>query len=410
MNQSEMNDRKKVTDTINLYDYIYILYKWKRFIVVNVLLLCIGITALTLLMPNWYKSDALLLPPEGQTSLSGLPQIARDLIPMNVMGRFGMPHPGDRYLAVLNSRTVMEYVVQQFDLIQVYKQRDGSKEKTIKRLRSNTNFKANDDGTILVEVFDRDPERASRMVEYFTRMLDEILINLDTQEARNNREFIQRRHDEVRRNLKAVEDSLKIFQEKYGIYSLADQTEVAIKAAAEIQSFIALAEVELGMMSRSIQADNPQVRAKRYEIEELGKKVQEMKFGRDDWYADESLSLFVPFRDVPELGLQFVRLYREVEIQSKILEFILPLYEQAKIEEQKDIPQVLILDKPIPAERKTKPYRTIIILSTTLLGLFVFTFFILFFESFRNKPDRNNLIEDKLRTILFRIEKIYRIR
>ena len=77
----------------------------------------------------------------------------------------------------------------------------------------------------------------------------------------------------------------------------------------------------------------------------------------------------VPYRQIPDLGVAYVRRYREVQIQSKILEFLTPLYEQAKVEEKKESPSVIVLDRAGPAERKSSPKRSLIMLAGTLLGL-----------------------------------------
>jgi len=42
------------------------------------------------------------------------------------------------------------------------------------------------------------------------------------------------------------------------------------------------------------------------------------------------MKILLPFKDTPELGAEYLRRYRDVEIQYKILQFIAPLYEQAK--------------------------------------------------------------------------------
>jgi tyrosine-protein kinase Etk/Wzc len=220
-------------DTVNLLDYLYVIWKWKNFIIINVLLGIVLIVVITLFMPNWYKSSAVILPPEQQSALSSLPQIARDFLPANLLGRFGVSNLADRYLAVLNSRTMMEELTNTFNLAEVYGVKNQSTEKTIRQLRKNTNFDFQKDGTITIDIFDRDPIRAAEMANYITGKLNELLIILDTQEARNNREFIERRYIQVQDDLRITEELLKEFQQTYGIYALPEQTEVAIKNAAE---------------------------------------------------------------------------------------------------------------------------------------------------------------------------------
>jgi uncharacterized protein involved in exopolysaccharide biosynthesis len=60
---------------------------------------------------------------------------------------------------------------------------------------------------------------------------------------------------------------------------------------------------------------------------------------------------------VPELGMELVRLTREVKVQEAIFTALTQQYEQAKIAEARDTPVVQVLDRAIPAERKSRPAR-----------------------------------------------------
>jgi uncharacterized protein involved in exopolysaccharide biosynthesis len=69
--------------------------------------------------------------------------------------------------------------------------------------------------------------------------------------------------------------------------------------------------------------------------------------------------------------MNYLRLQREVEIQTKIVTFLLPIYEQAKIEEKRETPTILIIDNPKVAERKSKPKRLTMVVVLTIVGFFV---------------------------------------
>ena len=66
----------------------------------------------------------------------------------------------------------------------------------------------------------------------------------------------------------------------------------------------------------------------------------------------------------------YVRLMRDYEIQNKLLEFIYPIYEQARIEEQKDMPVVLVVDTAIPPQKKSSPKRVLIVIGAFLISFF----------------------------------------
>ena len=51
-------------------DYVYILYKWKRFIFVNLLIIGLITTGAVFLIPNEYRATAtIMIPPDNQMGL-----------------------------------------------------------------------------------------------------------------------------------------------------------------------------------------------------------------------------------------------------------------------------------------------------------------------------------------------------
>ncbi|MFQ5797953.1 MAG: Wzz/FepE/Etk N-terminal domain-containing protein [Bacteroidota bacterium] len=285
----------------NIFHYLSLFVSRRRLIIINTVTVGVLATIVSFLLPKWYESKASVLPPKGTDllgGLAGIASIAKEFAPIRNIPILGGDGDAYNYLAILNSRTAMERVVQNFDLINVYEISDSSMEKTLEALEDNVDFEIEKEGNIVISVVDKDPQRAADMANYFVEVLNEISIELNSQEAQSNREFIEQRYFKNLEDLKTAEGDLQAFQKKYGVYSLP----------------------------------------------------------------------------VPELGVEYLRLYREVEIQSKLLEFMVPLYEQAKFEEKKEKPSVLVLDIAVPAERKSWPKRLLIIFlssfSAFLLSLF----------------------------------------
>ena len=75
--------------------------------------------------------------------------------------------------------------------------------------------------------------------------------------------------------------------------------------------------------------------------------------------------------DDPELNRELARLKREVGIKSETYVALTQQHELAKIETEKEIPIVQVLDAAVPSLKKSAPKRTLIILITTALA---FTF------------------------------------
>lgn len=393
-----------------IWDYFYVLYKWRKFIVINVFIFTLVAVIVALLLPVQYKATATVVAPRKTDIFGGfggaLNQSIREFAPfLRSLG--GSQLPLFTYLAILNSRTAMEKVINKFNLIKIYGIKDSSVEKAIKKLRGNTDFEIDENGVLVINVYDEDRQRAADMANYFIEVLNEINIKLNTEEARNNRIIIERRYLQNLADLKAAEDTLKKFQQKYGIYYLPEQTKAAVEAAAELEARIMAEEIKLGILQRQLGEDASEVKVVKIQIEEMRKKLNQMKEGNNG--AKNEMSLFVPFKDVPELGLQYLRLYRNYEIQNKLLELIVPLYEQAKIEEQKNVPIVQVLDYAVPPERKARPFRTLIVLSVFASALALFVMIAFLNESFLNRKKILNSLELKTYNFAQKIANLYKV-
>lgn len=354
----------------------------RKFVTRFVLLVTVGTTIIALLMPKWYKSAASIFPAERADlfgGLEGVSSLVKNFTsPGKALSSLGGPSEADRYLAILKSGTVMSAVIQKFDLVHVYNITSYPIENTVKELLGNVEFSVEPEGNLTITVYDKNPQRAADMVNYFVEMLNKTNTELQVQSARGNRQFIGDRYEKNLVDLRAAEDSLKAFQQRHGIIALPEQTEASIKAAAEITGKLASMEVHAAILRRTLAPDNPSVAAAQIEIEELHRKLTDMNLGRG--LGKDDMKVFVPFKEVPELGAEYLRRYREVEIQYKILQFILPMYEQAKVEERRETPSVVVLDRGGPAERKSRPKVTLYALIALVGSLLVSFIVILLME------------------------------
>jgi tyrosine-protein kinase Etk/Wzc len=359
-------------------DLLAVLTKYRRFLSWFILGTTLAVTAYALVAPRWYRSTASVFPAEKADlfgGLEGIASLAKSFSPGRALSALGSNPETDRYLAILKSGTVLNAVIQKFDLVHVYDITAYPGEKTMKELLSNVDFVVESEGNLTISVYDRDPQRAADMANFFVDELNRANTGIQVQNARANREFIEQRYTKNLADIAAAEDSLTAFQKRYGIIAMPEQTQASIKAAAEITAQLALKEVQVGVLRRTQSVDNPAVAAMSIEVEELRHKLSQMNSGAG--VAAGDLNVFVPFRKVPELGAEYVRRFRNVEIQYKILQFITPLYEQAKVEERRETPSVVVLDKAGPAERKAKPKVSFyalmgLVLSTLVAFLVVF--------------------------------------
>ena len=92
------------------------------------------------------------------------------------------------------------------------------------------------------------------------------------------------------------------------------------------------------------------------------------------------------------------------------MEFILPMYEQAKVQEQKSIPTIMVGDKAVAPELKYAPKKSFIILFIFFIALFLILPFVFVGEKYVNKKELDNILAVKVKNFYSRVRKIYKIR
>ena len=389
--KNEIAPEKKdatISNGSTIMDFIAVVTRYRKFISRFIVICTLGTMLVTIVLPKWYKSVASVFPAEKADlfgGLEGIASLAKSFSPSKALSSLSGNSETDRYIAILKSNTVLMAVIQKFNLVQVYDITDYPIEKSIKELLSNVDFKVEDEGYITIAVYDKNPQRAADMANFFIEMLNKTNTELQGQNARGNRLFIEERYKKNLVDLSNAEDSLKAFQKKYGVVALPEQTEASVKALAEISGQLALKEVQASVLRRTQSADNPTVVATQIEIDELRNKLSQMNRGTG--MQQSEMKVFVPFSKMPDLGGEYVRWYRDVEIQYKILQFITPLFEQAKVEEQRQTPSVIVLDKAIPAERKAKPKVSLYTLIALVVSSLIATVVVFSLEGFRRMKD-----------------------
>ena len=375
----------------DFFDFLSVLTTWRRFIFINVATLTVIAIGVSLILPKWYRATASILPPKEESGLSfggaTLGSTGSLLKSLPGLSKLGGGQGSYNYIAILKSRSTMERIVKDFDLMKVYEISDSSMEKAIKMLDGNSSFEIQTEDYINIDVEDKDPRRAAAIANRYVEVLNDISIQLATREAHDNREFIERRLDQCKEDLHRAEDTLKSFEAVSGILVAPPENASAYASVAELYASRAKKEIEYAILARTTSHDNPMLQQLRIELSEFDRKLGEY----------------------PEAGMGGIRLLREVSIQQKILEFLVPLYEQAKVDEQKEVPVLLVLDKAVPPEKKVKPMRTLIVLSVFALSTFLTLIIVFWIHGVSQRRGTLRPIELRMQNRIRRIARLYRI-
>ncbi len=332
----------------------------------------IASVVIALLLPKWYAAEARVLRSEGGMSLTGVLSQATGGL-SSLLGGGG----GDyiRYMAILTSRTMMEAVVDEFDLAEVYgiEAEDGQDPTglAVEMLAANVGFDVDVKFDYLgVLAYDQDPERAAAMANFMVAELNEANARLSSQSARESRLFIEERLRQAEADLDSVRADLQAFQEENGVVELESQAQAFMTAMAASKTRVAEAEVRYQTLAQQYGPDNARVQAARAAAQAARRQVSGALGGRDEL-------LPIALQDLPATTRRYAELMQNQLIQAQIIQSIYPLYEQALFQERSEASAVQVVDAAVPPRMAARPSRRMIVIGTVMSAFLLACVFVL---------------------------------
>ncbi|MEK0352755.1 MAG: Wzz/FepE/Etk N-terminal domain-containing protein, partial [Nitrosopumilus sp.] len=336
-------------DDIDLFRIGQIIWSAKIEIIRNVIIISILSVILAFMVPKTYRTTSLIMPPSSSFD-SGLFVNNPNLFSFqNIMP--SMSSNANTFIAILKSRTIMQSVIERFNLVEFYDVENNEKAQEL--LENDTNFEIDEEGTIRVTTdiktgwfhFEEDEEFCKALsrdiTNDFVAKLDEVNKKLKSEKTTQHRGFIENRYYQNIEDLSMAEERLKAFQEDHNTVALMEQTTAIIQVATALVSHmsiskvkISISKVKLSILEETLPKDHPEIKLLETEIilleteiTGLNKQLEELDYG------EKEITMIPGFSEVPDLGLELGRLMRDVEVQNTLYTFLTQQYEEAKIQE-----------------------------------------------------------------------------
>jgi uncharacterized protein involved in exopolysaccharide biosynthesis len=340
----------------HLLDYVDFLVKRKELLLlVFISSLLLSYLIIFLFVEEQYEATAVIIPrSDDASSMSGGILRSMKALPFG-LGTKSPRTDLDLYSTVITSRSMMEDVINTFHLVQVYGLDTSSlecMELAIKRLENEIVTKQTEELAFVLFARAGTRERASDMANYIIRRLNERIVELNVTKSRENREFLAGRVEAIGAQLREAEDSLRAYQERTGLLDAKSQLQGIVAAHTSLESELAAKRIQQGILERMYDKGSPQVQEAGIQIDAFEKKLQQMRTESNPG------SPLLPLKQLPRTLVEYLRRYRAVELNALLMEFVLPLYEQAKLEEKKEYPIIQIIDYAVPPAKKSWPPRT----------------------------------------------------
>lgn len=410
-----MEDRR-----VDFSTYAKVLIKRRWLIFYNCAAVVGIVIVISLILPYSFTATVTLFPPQQEFGIEGMAaQLAGIAGLGQVAGALGLPGMAtttDLYAALVLSRTVGKGVISSMNLMEIWDEE--MLETALKHLWRVTEIDATPEGILVVSVTDRDPERAAAIAMAYVAELDKLNREANMTKAGRQREFTEGRLEETKSALTAAEESLRVFQERHGVFSIEEEVVVAINAAARLKGEIMARDVQLRVLEEFAAPENPELLRVKSELQQLERELEMLERepraarregGRSEAYVGTGVGFSVPFAEVPEVGLELGRRLREVEIQQTVFALLTQQYEAAKIAEARDTPTIQVLDEAEPPERRSFPQRKKMVLIAGFLTLafsLIVSFLLEFAENVRERPQEERewrWMSDQLRNDMDRV-------
>lgn len=355
---------------IDILDVLLVLAKYKKIIFWTVLLVSIGAVTYSLLVPKYWEAKAKFVP----VSDSSLPLNFIDGDMMSVgASLLGVSSNPESYslLMLMRSRPFSEDVITKFGIIDYLELKDKDKfvnldEALLILYKKIVGFSLDTEtGAISITALTKSKKMSADMANYYCTKLNEYNMNDRTTTAKRRRIFLEKRVAEVRSKIDTLSKELLVFQKENNIIDIDSQVienlnQYSTLIASKIQS-----EIKYELALETTNKSNPMISTYQRKIELLDNEIFKLENEGFDY------KFSVPLNDISELGLNYKTILSELDIQKAVFKFLYPQFEQARIDEVKDLPTIDIIEHAREAGLRAKPKRATICIAAFLLSFFI---------------------------------------
>ena len=356
-----------------------------------VVLATVVAVVVSLVLPKYYTSTALLLPPPQESQAGGLAQLV-DVELFSAGSRMpGLITLNDVYARILRSRRIYDRLIEKFDLMTLY---GGGRTAVYKVLDDKIDVRVTEEGLLQIAVEDKDPQLAADMANTCVEGLIELNRDLVSNTVKEKREFIEARLHEVSVQLDSARTDLEQFQIKNRAVNFDEQTALAIEQATNLKVSEASLVLDISILENELGKDNPELVERRRRLKVIREQLHDL-----EWGGDDSSFFSLPVSAVPTLRGEYESLYTKVKVNETLYRTLLELLEQARIQEKEYGPTIAVLDWPTVPDLRSKPQRSLIVIGTFAIALVFSVLLALWLEYVRRL--REQRYEDYERLMVF---------
>ncbi|MFM8179182.1 MAG: Wzz/FepE/Etk N-terminal domain-containing protein [Candidatus Kapaibacterium sp.] len=317
-------------------------------------------------LPNIYTATVSAVPPRKSSStldaaMSSVSSTLREFGLTKIGGKKGESFD---FVVLLQSRQIQDSLISTFGLARVYGLPDTAMNKIREELSDRLSINLEAEGNYTVSVDDTDPQRAADMANFVIREANGLSARLDRAET----EVLYKQYESkllaTDRQIAEVRDSVSRYARSNKLFSPADQAKAAATALAELKAQKMKAQVAASILESTYGKDDPITQQQNTIVRELQAKESEAE-GSSGFLGNSSLA------DAAGTALPYIRMTAELEALIKLKAFLLPSFEQVKLDLNKLSPSLYVVDEAQAPQKKSRPKRSLIVLGAGIGAFFL---------------------------------------
>ncbi len=345
----------------DLFEIIIFILKRKKIIIVTTsVCLILSYLGVYYFIPPQFEATSIIIASD-ENNFNPIASLTKNIGDLSLggigLGGLKSSEKYDLFTTLIFSRTNLEDLISKYNLMSDFG--TDEKQKAIEILKSNITAEETNEGAYQVRVRASSATKSAAMTNYIVNKCNDAVIDLNIKKSKDNRMFLEKRYLEIKNELFKAENELKTFQKNTNVLDANEQIKTSLAAYAMLESQLINKEVEKSVLESLLTKGNHKVNLINREVSELGSKIDLLK------KKGTKNGLLLPLEELPEKAVDYLRLYRNVEIYNTMLQFIIPVYEQAKYDEVKNIPVLQIIDIAKEPEKKSYPPRLVFALLIT---------------------------------------------
>ncbi len=296
--------------------------------------------ALTFLIQPVYTAKTLIIPPQQQQSSAATALQSLGALAGLAGSAVNVKNPADQYVALMQSVTVSDRIIEAFQLGAVYDApiRQEARELLSSNVRISVGKK---DGLIAIEVDDVNPKRAAEIANRYVDELRRLTNDLAVTEAQQRRAFFEKQLIGTQGRLIAAQKALQNSSLNESL--LKAEPKAAADTYALLKAQVTAAEVRLMSLRASMSELAPEVKLAKANLQALRYQLEKTE-GANQAASDGD----------------YMDRYRDFKYQEALFELFAKQFELAKLDESREGALIQVVDAAMPPELKSRPRRAFV--------------------------------------------------